>query len=784
MSDERAVEVAQLSQPTRADVSQVSAGYYEPHQLTELANHGRLYLLADGVSGTSSGPVVSRYAIKKILHSFYTADNPEVKVRLLETIQQANADIFEQNQQNPERRVMATTLMAALFHGNKLLIASVGDSRVYVAWGQDIEHIQPEAKPAADEDSPASPRLLTAEVEPLKEVEPEKTEPTPPRRRMPQGLGLDQYVKIETFSRRLFAGDTVILGSGGLTGYITEKEIARAISRHPLEQAVQRLLALAGERGNRDHVAMSITRVLSSPVALRPPKPMTPPPAPKWSDWDNQPQPAADRSPTKPDIPAPAKLDPAAQAKQRLAQVQLHSTERQIWRRWQPYAWAVFGLAFLCVVLLLVGRFVFPTELMAAVSFLRGEETLFAEETEPAIVIPATADEIDTENTPATEPTATPDVSASPQGEATLIAESVSPLPTPETTFNSPVITPTANLASQEDTLPTATLSPSPTPQPTPATPSPTPLPTIEVPPDCTNKARFRQDVTVPDGEQFAPAETFEKVWLLQNAGTCPWGPGYTVRFVSGDTMGVNSVAPILDVTAPDSNGEISVSMIAPAAAGRYRGNWQLHDLNGEPFGPEIYLEIEVVAPDPEEVDQTGLTTLFDFIKEAGTATWSSGETSYSVLETDINESLELPASQGLVAVGPALLRGNVESDGNVLLTYPDRTAGFIEGVYTVDTPLQPTDALAATLGFIKLSILSDDGVTFEVVFTPTNGSEQVILSRNVQYGDSPITEIQPLVNIAPGQKGTFTLRVLGGESLSRDWAVWIDLRLIRLPAE
>ena len=62
-------------------------------------------LLADGASGTTSGRVVSEYAVKRILHSFYTADNPDVKARLLEAIQQANADIFEQNQQHPERRV-------------------------------------------------------------------------------------------------------------------------------------------------------------------------------------------------------------------------------------------------------------------------------------------------------------------------------------------------------------------------------------------------------------------------------------------------------------------------------------------------------------------------------------------------------------------------------------------------------------------------------------------------------------------------------------------------------
>ena len=76
---------------------------------------------------------------------------------------------------------------------------------------------------------------------------------------------------------------------------------------------------------------------------------------------------------------------------------------------------------------------------------------------------------------------------------------------------------------------------------------------------------------------------------------------------------------------------------------------------------------------------------------------------------------------------------------------------------------------------------MSDDGVIFEVVFTPDDGSEGVqILSTNVQYQDSPVSDIVPLTGIESGQTGTFTVRVLGGDSLSRDYAVWIDLRLVR----
>jgi len=37
-----------------------------------------------------------------------------------------------------------------------------------------------------------------------------------------------------------------------------------------------------------------------------------------------------------------------------------------------------------------------------------------------------------------------------------------------------------------------------------------------------------------------------------------------------------------------------------------------------------------------------------------------------------------------------------------------------------------------------------------------------------------------PLAGVQSGQTGTFTLRVLGGNSLSRDWAVWIKAQLVR----
>jgi protein phosphatase len=796
ISDERAVEASQLGQPVPTEASPVNAGYYEPHKLAELTKHGRLYVIADGMSGPTFGQIVSQYAIKKLLHSFYTSDISDPQTRLLEVIRQVNLEIVERNNQFSRRRPMATTLSTALFHNNKLLIANVGDSQAYIVWGQDIERVDwdaPSPSPTSPDDAPIL--LLPSKTEPL---EPDRDKATSsPAQYVPQVLGLDKNIKIDTFTRRLFPADIVILCSGGLTGYLAEKEIARAVSRHGPEQAIPRLIALAAERNNHDPVAISITRVLSSAVALRPPLPMTLPDAPTWSDWDITPKPPSPSPPqpaTAPTVQPPLTPTSLPDTKpvmaHRVETTEYPTTAHQLsqqqsgWR-WQSSLWGLLIVLFLCVLPFVAWRYLLTPDLVAAIPYLSDLETLFTGQdaplvpglTPPESVEPEAISQIEaapetSAETPA-KPTDTPiatldttPVAESNSPRPTPVIESNSPRPTPEAVFTRPVSSPTAR------PLPTLAESP---------TPSPTPISTIELPEGCTNRARFFGDVTVPDGTQFSAGQKFEKVWLLLNAETCPWGPGYTIRFIGGVPMGAPPELPLQTLVSPQTNSEIRVPMIAPGEPGEYRSEWQLYDLNGEAFGPVMYLEIEVTPPDLTDLAMVEQATLYDFVDKAGAATWSAGGEIYSLLEIDISDRLQLPAPQGTVARGIGLLRGNVTSERNVLLTYPHREFGLIEGSYAVDTPLQPTDVLVAELGFPKLSILSDDGVTFEVIFTPGDGSEQVLLSKTVQYRDSPITEIVSLAPVEPDQIGTFTLRVLGGDSLSQDWAVWIDLRLVRL---
>lgn len=736
MSDNQAVKTGQFSVSGQTgQPDQAISGCFEPDQPDQLQFSGRLYLVTDGGAGANT--IAAQYAIQQILHDFYHAKEPDLKKRLLEVIQRTNTNVLKRNNEFSDRRPMAATLTAALIHENKLWVANVGDGRVYVVWDQDIEQVH------KDSESTPQPETRSASAT-------QKMEPDPPRQRMPEGLGLTQPVRVELYSRRLFPGDIVVLCNGGVAGYLSKEDIAKISTKYPPDQASRHLAELARKRGCQDNIAFSITRLLPETEASSLPATAKSTELPAQADWETlaRPLPVLESDPAKVITTLQTKWGP-----------------RQESPRSGRGLLLVGAIVLLLIILSGLGlgaywgwRYWQGTDVASTTPEGQSQNPVsFSEEgsTPDEITLgvtetPATTPPIDSE---AATPNATADVR--------LVAEGSSPLPTPlpggsigdvvSSTFTSPL----------------------------PAGPTPTPLPTIALPADCTNRGRFSDDITVEDGQEFAPGAQFDKIWEVSNEGTCSWGPGYTLRFLEGDRMnGVDQ--PVLTVTEPDERGEFGVPLTAPEAAGSYQATWQLFDLAGEPFGPELYVEIEVVPDAAPPIDETSTTTLFDFIEQADQATWLAGNSTYRVNLAPINQELVIPFPQGIIAVGEAEFGGDYQPAGPVLLTHPHQEFGNIQGTYVVDTPLQPDDLLVATLGFPKAAVINDDGATFEVIFRPDDGPEQVVLSEAINYEDTPLTVRKVLADIPPGQSGVFILQVDGGDSLSYDWAVWIDLRLVR----
>ncbi len=166
------------------------------------------------------------------------------------------------------------------------------------------------------------------------------------------------------------------------------------------------------------------------------------------------------------------------------------------------------------------------------------------------------------------------------------------------------------NLASDSATL-TVMVSDAPAPAPTkvPA-PAPTGAPTVAptnvpgpvptaVPGPCTNNAAFVADVTVPDGTQWQQNQAFNKIWRVQNSGTCTWNASYQLVFVNGERMTTLNQVPVPPNTAPGQTADLLIAMNAPAQPGVHSGQWQMRDDKGVMFGPVLVVKINTLIPVP-----------------------------------------------------------------------------------------------------------------------------------------------------------------------------------------
>jgi hypothetical protein len=109
--------------------------------------------------------------------------------------------------------------------------------------------------------------------------------------------------------------------------------------------------------------------------------------------------------------------------------------------------------------------------------------------------------------------------------------------------------------------------------------------------------------VTIPDDTRLLPGQSFVKTWRLRNSGTCPWTTDYALVLVSGNSMAAPAVVSLPRTVAPGGEVDLSVSLVAPASPGTYKGYWQLRNAQGTLFGaggkvsPAFWVQIVVGPP-------------------------------------------------------------------------------------------------------------------------------------------------------------------------------------------
>ena len=223
-------------------------GHFEPAGPEVLAESGRLYIVADGVGGGAAGEVASEYAVRKVLYEYYRAIEPDLGKRLKAAVWAANADLYDHVEQHPELNRMGTTLVAAVVHGDRLIICNVGDSRAYLIRNDDIHQVTRD-------------HSLVARLVEEGSITPEEAETHPRRNVVLRSLGANAKVYSDIFDGRVQLGDQIVLCSDGLTRHVTDDEILGAVSRTRADRAVKQLVEIANVRGGQDNISVVLLRV-------------------------------------------------------------------------------------------------------------------------------------------------------------------------------------------------------------------------------------------------------------------------------------------------------------------------------------------------------------------------------------------------------------------------------------------------------------------------------------------------------------------------------------------
>lgn len=222
-------------------------------------------LVADGMGGHAAGEVASQLAstlcaeqLKRSLHTGHVPifhhvpsdPNLDPRSRILgDCVKFSNQAVFEASQKNPENHNMGTTLVAALWLDDKLAVAHVGDSRLYLIHEGKMQLCTEDHSFVQEQ---INRGLLSVE----------EAEKSDLRNMLTRSIGMNEDVTVDLKEISVSEGDYILLCSDGLTKMLDDTQIESVFAKlqEPQELADE-LIRQANDAGGGDNITTIVARL-------------------------------------------------------------------------------------------------------------------------------------------------------------------------------------------------------------------------------------------------------------------------------------------------------------------------------------------------------------------------------------------------------------------------------------------------------------------------------------------------------------------------------------------
>ncbi len=223
----------------------------------------KLFVVADGMGGHAAGEVASKVAVDAV-NEFVCLTSGDEEItwpfgldesisydgnRLKTAIRHANRKVLEATREKAEYEGMATTVAAVLVDGDAANLGHVGDSRIYLFSEGVFTQLTSDHSWVNEQIQSGVISADQARSHPLRNV-------------VTRALGGKADLAVDMQTRRMKAGDILLLCSDGLTAMVPDEDIARVLeeAKGAIEKAARDLVAEANAHGGEDNITVVLLK--------------------------------------------------------------------------------------------------------------------------------------------------------------------------------------------------------------------------------------------------------------------------------------------------------------------------------------------------------------------------------------------------------------------------------------------------------------------------------------------------------------------------------------------
>lgn len=220
------------------------------------ATTGRLLIVADGMGGHAHGEIASATTVSAFaeMEARLPEDLSDIDLaaELTGALEDATDRLARRAGEDPETRGMGTTVVSLLLTGDQLVLAHIGDSRIYRLRDGELVQLTHD-------------HTMVQQLVDQGQITAEEAAHHPRRSVLMRALSTDHTPEPDLDRVEIADGDRFLLCSDGVTAVLDDAALLRELGTGTPDEVTRRLVDLANEGGGPDNITAIVADVVEMP---------------------------------------------------------------------------------------------------------------------------------------------------------------------------------------------------------------------------------------------------------------------------------------------------------------------------------------------------------------------------------------------------------------------------------------------------------------------------------------------------------------------------------------